>query len=202
MRHRKYRAPILIYLDNFEKVMQTDLSAYNNSWFKPGAGVIKRWLWFYINAIFINSNLIPLPAIKVFLLRLFGAKIGTGVMIKPKVNIKYPWNISIGNYTWIGEEVWIDSLAKVTIGNNVCISQGAYLLTGNHDFTKLTFDLMVENIVLEDGVWIGAKSIVCPGITCFSHSVLTAASIATKNLEAYSIYRGNPAEKIKDRVIV
>lgn len=181
--------------------MKVEISKYDNSWYNTGGGFVKRWLWFYINAIFMNSSLIPLPAIKVFLLRLFGAKIGNGVMIKPKVNIKYPWNLSIGHYTWIGEEVWIDSLVKIQIGNNACISQGAYLLTGNHDFTKSTFDLIVKEIILEDGVWIGAKAIVCPGVTCHSHSMLTASSVATKNLEAYSVYRGNPAEKIKDRVI-
>jgi putative colanic acid biosynthesis acetyltransferase WcaF len=181
--------------------MQVDISKYDNSWYKTGAGFVKRWLWFYTNAVFINTNLVPLPSFKVFLLRLFGAKVGRGVMIKPKVNIKYPWNLAIGNDSWIGEEVWIDSLVKITIGNNVCISQGAYLLTGNHDFTKETFDLIVKEIKLEDGVWIGAKAIVCPGVTCYSHAVLTASSVATQNMEAYSIYRGNPAIKIKDRVI-
>jgi len=180
--------------------MKVDISKYNNSWYNTGGSFIKRWIWFYINAAFMNSNLIPSPLFKVFLLRLFGAKVGVGVMIKPKVNIKYPWNLAIGNYSWIGEEVWIDSLVKITIGSNACISQGAYLLTGNHDFTK-TFDLVVKEIVLEDGVWIGAKAIVCPGVICYSHAMLTASSVATKNLEAYSIYRGNPAEKIKDRVI-
>ncbi|MBX2931857.1 MAG: WcaF family extracellular polysaccharide biosynthesis acetyltransferase [Chitinophagaceae bacterium] len=182
--------------------MQTDLSKFNNNWFNPGAGVIKRWLWFYINTFFVNSYLIPLPALKVFLLRLFGAKIGKGVMIKPKVNIKYPWNISIGDYSWIGEDVWIDSLSKISIGKNVCISQGAFLLTGNHDFTKSSFDLIVKEIVIEDGVWIGAKAVVCPGIVCYSHAILTVGSIATKELEAYSIYQGNPAQKIKNRNLI
>ena len=126
---------------------------------------------------------------------------GEGVVIKPSVNIKFPWKLSIGDHSWIGENVWIDNLAKVSIGNNVCISQGAYLLTGNHNYKKTTFDLITAEIILEDGVWIGAKAIVCPGVTCKTHAILTVASVASKDLDAYTIYRGNPAIKINDRVI-
>ena len=89
----------------------------------------------------------------------------------------------------------------VIIGKNVCISQGALLLTGNHDYSKPSFDLITKEIRLEDGVWIGAKSIVPPGIICKSHSVLSVNSVATKNLESYTIYQGNPAEIIRERKI-
>jgi putative colanic acid biosynthesis acetyltransferase WcaF len=92
-------------------------------------------------------------------------------------------------------------LVKVRIGSNVCVSQGAVLLTGSHNYKKPTFDLITGSIVLEDGVWIGAQAIVSPGVTAASHSVLTAASVATKDMEAYSIYQGNPAVKIRERVI-
>ncbi|MGC8803729.1 MAG: colanic acid biosynthesis acetyltransferase WcaF, partial [Bacteroidales bacterium] len=77
---------------------------------------------------------------------------------------------------------------------------GALLLTGNHNYRLPTFDLMAKTITLEDGVWIGAKAIVCPGITAYSHAVLTVGSVATTNLEGYSIYSGNPAQKIKNRL--
>jgi len=140
--------------------------------------------------------------VKVRLLRIFGAKVGKGVIIKPNVNIKYPWNLVMGSYIWVGEDVWIDNLAGVHISDNVCLSQGAYLLTGNHDFTAIRFDLIVKPIYLEKGVWIGAKSVVCPGVHCQSHAVLAVGSIATKNLDAFSIYQGNPARKVKDRKIL
>ena len=113
--------------------------------------------------------------------------------------IKYPWFLIIGNHVWIGENVWIDNLTTVSLGNNVCISQGAMLLTGNHNYTKPTFDLIIGEITLEDGVWLGSQSVVCPGITCHSHSVLAVNSTATKNMDAYSIYQGNPAIKVRDR---
>ena len=132
---------------------------------------------------------------------MFGAKIGKGVVLKPNINIKYPWRLRIGNHSWIGEGVWVDNLEDVIIGANCCISQGALLLCGNHNYKKSTFDLMTGKIILEDGVWVGAKAIVCGGVVCMSHAVLSAGSVATSELEAYSVYQGNPAVKIKEREI-
>ena len=182
-------------------LMATDLSKYDNSWFQPGS-TIKRMLWHWLNAIFFNNGLALFNGLKIYLLKSFGAKIGVGVVIKPSVSIKYPWFLSIGNYVWIGENVWIDNLTTVTIGNNVCLSQGVMLLTGNHNYTKPTFDLMIGEITLEDGVWLGAQSVVCPGVTCKSHAVLAVASVATKNLEPYITYQGNPAVKVRERKFV
>jgi putative colanic acid biosynthesis acetyltransferase WcaF len=176
------------------------LNTYNNDHFNPGAGRLKRACWHVVNAIFFNS-FFHFYGLKVFLLKLFGAEVGVNVLIKPYVNIKYPWNLIIGNDVWIGENVWIDSLEKVQIGNDVCLSQGALLLCGNHDYKKTTFDLITGTIILEDGVWIGAKSIVCGGVICHSHSVLSVNSVAARNLDAYTIYKGNPAIPIKERII-
>ena len=178
----------------------TQLKNYNNSWYKSG-NHLKRLLWYFANACFVKTYILHIKFLKLFVLKIFGAKIGKKVNIKPGVNIKYPWLLEIGDYTWIGEGVWIDNLAKVKIGANACISQGTMLLCGNHNYKKSTFDLMVSEITIEDGVWIGAKSVVCSGVTCKSHSILTVGSVASKNLESYSIYSGIPAIKVKDRVI-
>lgn len=140
-------------------------------------------------------------SLKVLVLKLFGATIGRGFVIKPAVNIKYPWFFSAGNNVWVGEHVWIDNLAPVTLGDNSCLSQGALLLTGNHDYRRRSFDLMHQPIVVEEGAWIGAKSVVCPGVTCHSHSVLAVGSVATRPLEAYGIYQGNPAVLVRKREI-
>ena len=182
-------------------MQQTDLSAYNNYPFNPGGTAVKRLLWHYVNAVFFKTSLLPINGVKTSLLKLFGAKIGEKVTIKPCVNIKYPWHLTIGNNTWVGEDVWIDCLLPVAIGANVCLSQGAVLLTGSHNYKKRTFDLLVGSIILQDGVWIGAKAVINQGITAHSHAVLTTGSIATKDLEAYSIYQGNPAVKIRERII-
>lgn len=179
---------------------KTDLSKYNNAWYKPGS-LLMRSLWYVTNIFFIKNQLVTSSLFKVLILRLFGAKIGKNTVIKPGVYVKYPWLLEIKDYVWLGEHAWIDNLTKVTIGSNVCISQGAYILTGNHNYTKSTFDLMVQSVVLEEGVWIGAKATVCPGITCESHSVLTAGSVATGNLKPFGIYQGNPATWIRERNI-
>lgn len=180
---------------------KTDLSTYNNHPYHPGGNALKRIAWYYLNAVFFKTSIIPSSTFRVVLLRLFGARIGKNVTIKPCVNIKYPWNLSVGDETWIGENVWIDSLVQITIGAHVCLSQGAVLLTGSHDYKKSSFDLITKGIILEDGVWIGAGAMVNLGITAASHAVLTSGSIATKSLEAYSIYQGNPAVKVRERKI-
>jgi len=160
-----------------------------------------RFLWYFINIIFFKSSLFPFNSLKLFLLRLFGCSLGKGVVIKPNVNIKYPWKLSLGNYVWIGEQVWIDNLDNVTIGNHVCISQGAILICGSHDYKKPSFDLITKEIILNDGVWVGTKSIILPGVVAESHAILSAGSVMSKNLENYTIYRGNPAEKVGLRTI-
>lgn len=179
---------------------QTDLSKFNNRWYKPGGPVFLHIFWYLANAWFLKSW-IPGSGWRVFLLQLYGAKIGRGVTIKPHVNIKYPWKLSVGDHCWIGENVWIDNLGNVEIGNNSCISQGALLLCGNHNYKKVSFDLMVGDITLEEGCWVGAKSLVTGGVIMHSHSVLSAGSVATSALDAYGIYAGNPATKVRERVI-
>ena len=181
--------------------MKTDLSKFNNSWYDIGASKSKLLVWYFTNALFFKNPLNPISSVKVLLLRMFGATIGNGVVIKPSVNIKYPWKLSVGDHTWIGEEVWIDNLDVISIGSNCCLSQGALLLCGSHDHKDVAFGLKIKPIILEDGVWIGAKSTVLQGVTCKSHSILSANSVASVNMEAYSIYRGNPAVIAGLRVI-
>ncbi len=182
-------------------MQQTDLFSYNNYPYNPGGSALKRVVWYYVNALVFKSSLFPFYAFKNGLLRLFGAKIGKEVEIKPCVSVKYPWLLTIGNEVWIGEKVWIDNLVMVTIGSNVCISPGAVLLTGSHNYKKTTFDLLTGNVVLEDGVWIGAGAIVNMGVTAASHAVLSSGSVATKDLEPYTVYQGNPAVKVRHRII-
>jgi putative colanic acid biosynthesis acetyltransferase WcaF len=157
----------------------TDLSKFNTGKYKAGP----RWkvvLWYLFNYFVFNSS-IPWPyGMKIRLLRVFGARVGNNVIIKNRVRIKNPWRLAIGDNSWIGEDVWIDNLENVALGNNVCISQGAVLLTGNHDYTSSDFPYRLEKIQIADGVWIGAQSVVCPGTICGSHSILTVNSVASK----------------------
>lgn len=180
---------------------KTDLSQFNNSWYHPGGNKLKRFVWYMVNVWFIKCHWMPVSKVKVMLLKAFGAKIGNGVVIKPGVNVKYPWRLTVGDNAWIGENVWIDNLGNVEIGANAVVSQGAMLLCGNHNYKRPAFDLMVGDIHIEDGAWVGAQCTVCPGVTLHSHAILTVGSIATHDCEAYCIYQGNPAVLVKTRII-
>ena len=137
---------------------------------------IKYTIWYLISMLLVNTS-IPLSKLKIFILRLFGAKIKDGVVINSKINVKFPWNLSVGSDCWIGNDVWIDNTEMVTIGNDCCISQGVYLVTGNHDFKKETFDYYGKEIVIESHSWIGAKSIICPGVVIKKGSFIKVGSI-------------------------
>ena len=179
-----------------------DFSQYRNpAWQNKGASFPVRAVWHCLNALFLQNPLNPSSKLKISLLRLFGAKIGKGVVIKPGVNIKSPWKTEIGDYSMIGENAWLDSLAQITIGRNVCISQGAYLCTGNHDWTDQAFGLQEWHIVVEDGAWIGARANILPGARIASHSVIAAGSSISKPTDPYMIYAGNPAQPVKRRIV-
>lgn len=178
-----------------------DLSSPSTGDFSKEASFVKQVTWYFTNALLVRPSFIPFMGFKVFLLRLFGAKIGKNICLKPCVLIKSPWNLVVGDNCWIGEEVWIDNLDKVFIGNNVCISQGALLLTGNHDYKVSSMPYRNAPIMVEDGAWIGGKAVVCSGVKVHKNAILTVGSIATKDMDADGIYQGNPAVKIRERII-
>lgn len=177
------------------------LADFSPAGFDKGATTAKAALWYFVNALIVRASWNPFMGIKIWLLRLFGARIGKGLCIKNNVTIKSPWNLTVGDNCWLGEGAWIDNLDKVTIGNDVCISQGAMLLTGNHDYTRSNMPYRNAPIRLEDGCWIGARTTVCPGVTVHRNAVLTVGSVATKDLEASGIYQGNPAVLLRKRTI-
>ncbi len=181
--------------------MPVDLSIFTNPDFDRGAARWKELLWVLVSALFFRHSLAFWNGGKVGLLRFFGAEIGKGVLIKPSVQIKFPWKLRMGNHCWIGEHVWIDNLAEVTLGDHVCLSQGAMLLCGNHDYKSSSFDLVTGSITLKSGSWVGAKAIVGPGVNLGSHAVLSVQSVATKDLEPFTIYQGNPATAIRKRIL-
>jgi putative colanic acid biosynthesis acetyltransferase WcaF len=181
--------------------MNVDLSRFDNSWYSPGRGFVIRALWFVVNALVLRNHLNPSSSLKVVALRMFGARIGSGVVVKPGVNVKYPWNLEIADHSWVGEDAWLDSLAPIRLGRSVCISQGAYLCTGNHDWTSPGFDLVARPIAIEDASWIAARAVVGPGVTVHEGAVLGAASLASGDLEAWTVYAGVPAVAVRRRVI-
>ena len=149
-------------------------------------------------ALFVSSW-IPGRRHRAGLLRLFGAKVGKGVDIKPGLKVKFPWRLTIDDHSWIGEDVWIDNLEQVTIGANCCVSQGAYLCTGSHDWSKPTFDLIVKPIVVHDSAWIAARGTIAPGVVMGEGAVLSLGSVAVRDLEPWTVYAGTPAQKVRAR---
>jgi putative colanic acid biosynthesis acetyltransferase WcaF len=177
------------------------LRAFDNSWYSPGCPSWVQALWFLLGMPLLRSRVIPFSGFRVLLLRAFGARIGTGAVIKPAVRVKYPWLFEIGNDCWIGEDCWIDNLAPVTLGSNVCISQGAYLCTGNHDWSDPAFGLRVGAISLRDGSWVGARAVLCPGVEFGEGAIATAGSVVAQSIPAWEIHAGNPAKRVKVRTI-
>ena len=179
---------------------KVDLSLFDPSEYKHGASKFKYFLWHLVNTLVFRNGLLPSTKIRVWILRIFGAKVGKGVsMNKPNINIKYPWKLTIGNYSWIGENSWIYNMDEIVIGDNVNISQGVFLLTGNHNYKSKKFEVFTKPINIKNGVFLGANSVVCPGVTCHEYSVLTVNSVANRDLENSGIYTGNPAVKVKNR---
>lgn len=175
------------------------LDKYTSSDYTPGAPFWKQLLWYFLGSPLIESPWLPMSSLKVGILRVFGARIGEGVRIKPRVRVKFPWRLTVGDYVWIGEDAWIDNLAYVTIESHACLSQGVYLCTGNHDWSHPHFELKIAPIHIQESSWIAAKSVIGPGVTVGKGAVLTLGGVAAKSLESMTIYAGNPAVAIKER---
>lgn len=175
------------------------LKQYDNSWYHPGGSSLKRTAWFLLGQPIMRSAWIPWSALRVYLLRSFGATIGEGVVIKPSVEVKYPWHLIVGDDCWIGEHVWIDNLTTVRIASDVCVSQGAYLCTGNHDWSDERFGLAIAPIELAQGSWAGAKCLLAPGATLGRGAIAGAGSVVSGTIPDFEIHAGNPARFVKMR---
>lgn len=156
-------------------------------------------LWYLLKCAFFLSAL-PWPgSLKVRLLRAFGASVGDGVVIKPRVNIHLPWKLVIGDHCWIGEEAFLLNFEPITLGSHCVISQRAFLCTGNHDFRRPDFPYRNAPITLGDGTWVGASCFVAPGVTLHDGAIAAAGSVVTRDLPSASLCAGNPCEPRKPR---
>ncbi len=164
-----------------------------------GAPRWKEICWYLTKVLFFMSAL-PYPnKFKATLLRLFGAKVGKGLIIKPRVNILFPWKLEIGNHVWIGEEVFILNFESLKIGNDVCISQRAFLCGGNHDYKDPVMTYRNGPITLQDGCWIGAATFVGPNVSIGIDTVITAGSVVTSNIGANLVCRTMPKDFTRQR---
>jgi putative colanic acid biosynthesis acetyltransferase WcaF len=168
------------------------LDLYDNSFFSRGTGRLTEALWILCKTVFF-LNPLPWPSrLRVFLLRRFGATIGHHVVIHSGVNITFPWRFTTGDHVWIGEDVTVLSLAQVTLGSHVCLSQRAFLCTGSHDHRKETFDLLISPIVVENECWIAAQAFVGKGVRVGQGSTVGVSAVILKNVPPNSFACGNP----------
>jgi len=157
-------------------------------------------LWWIVQALLFHPSPQILYGWRRFLLRVFGAEIGKGVIIRPSVQITYPWKVKIGDHSWIGDDVVLYSLGEIEIGANVVVSQRSYICTGSHDYSKPTFDIFSKPIVIKDECWLATDVFIAPGVNIDRGMVIGARSSVYKNIEGSAgIYKGNPAQRVSDR---
>ncbi len=169
------------------------LKGYTTGGFDRGASRGKEVLWLVARAVFFET-VWPWPsALRVALLRAFGAEVGDDVTIRGKVNVSFPWRLRIGSHVWLGEEVMILSLAPVTVESHVCISQRAFLCTGSHRFHTENFDLVTKPITIRTGSWIAAQAFIAPGVEVGPGSMVAAGSVVLASVPPGAVVRGNPA---------
>ncbi|MBT51987.1 MAG: colanic acid biosynthesis acetyltransferase WcaF [Mameliella sp.] len=174
------------------------LDLFENPNFDRGASKLTELVWMMVQAWLFGSWL-PGSGWRVKLLRAFGARIGRGVVIKPHVTVKFPWRLTLGDHVWIGERVWIDNLAQVTLEDHACLSQGAYLCTGSHDWTDPRFALITKPITVGQGAWVGAQAILALGTVLEEGAVLAMGAAGSGRLAARTIHRadGTTAPRLK-----
>lgn len=166
-----------------------------------GRSMPVRMLWLLVDALVFRNRVLPAYRLKAALLRAFGAQVGEGVVFKPGAHVRRPWNLTIGDHCWIGEEAWLDSSGKLTIGSHVVISQGVYLACGTHDWRDPGMGSMVAPIVVEDGAWIASYARVAGNVTIGQEAMVSLGAVVMSTCEPRGIYAGNPARRVGERRI-
>lgn len=176
-----------------------DLARYRKPALPGDRGRGWKAAWHLCSLLLFQSGLALPSALRAAVLRAFGARVGRGLVMRARVTVKYPWFLDLGDHVWIGEGVWIDNHCTVRLGGDVCVSQGAYLFTGNHDYAVPDFAFFARPVTVEDGVWIGARAVVCPGTHLQAGVVLAAGTVFRGGSEPGMVYAGNPAVALKPR---
>ncbi|MNZ42809.1 Galactoside O-acetyltransferase [compost metagenome] len=158
-------------------------------------------LWWFIQGTFFALSPQFMYGWRRLLLKAFGAKIGNNVLVRPSATVTYPWKLSIGDNSWIGDNVKIYNLGEIAIGENSVISQESYLCTGSHDHSSKDFSIFAKPITIGNGCWIASDVFVYPGINIADNVVVGARSTVTKDLASDLIYMGSPAIPVKTRTI-
>jgi putative colanic acid biosynthesis acetyltransferase WcaF len=178
-----------------------DLRKYDQSWFDRGRPSWYILLWWFVQAIAFPLTLHPLNGVRCAILRFFGAKIGKGVIIRPTARFTYPWKVTIGDYSWIGDDVVLYSLDEIRIGEHCVISQKSYLCTGSHNIQDLAFGLKTGSITVGNGAWVTIDCFIAPGVEIGANAVIGARSSVFKDIPPSQVAWGNPCIPRYERVM-
>lgn len=157
-------------------------------------------IWWLVQATLFRMSPQVLYGWRRFLLRLFGAKLGRGVTVRPTAEITYPWKLTVGDHCWIGDYVTLYTLGEIHIGDNAVVSQHCYLAAATHDYTQPTFDMMAKTIIIEPEAWLATRVFVAPGVTIGRGAVVAACSVVVKDLPSMMICAGHPARPLRPRL--
>lgn len=157
------------------------LGSFTGAGYDKGRGPIWQAAWLAVSGLVVTRWWCPL-SLRVAILRAFGAQLGDNVLIRHHVRIHWPWKLTVGNDSWIGEGSWLLNLEPITIGSDVCISQGVLLCTGSHDRRSPTFEFDNAPIRIEDGAWVAARATVLRGVTVGADAVVGACALVTRDL--------------------
>ncbi len=157
-------------------------------------------LWWIVEGLFFHPSPQFMYAWRRWLLRLFGAKVGNHVLIRPSAHITYPWNVTLADYVWIGDHAVLYSLGEIDIGPHTVVSQRAYICAASHDYSVPSFDIYSAPVVLEQEVWICTDVFVGPGVRVGRGSVVGARSSVFKDLPPMMLCLGNPARPVRPRI--
>ena len=175
-----------------------DLSRYSPS-FNRGKPQWYIFLWWLVEGVIFPLTPHPLNRVRTSLLRLFGAKIGKSVVIRSSVRVLFPWKVEVGDYSWLGDNVYLYSLDNIKIGSHSIISQNCYLCAGSHNMDDIAFDLKIAPILIGNGVWVASDCFVAPGVKIGANSVIGARSSVFKNIPAEYIAWGSPCKAHQKR---
>lgn len=156
-------------------------------------------LWWLVQATLFRMSPQVLYGWRRWLLRLFGAKIGKKVLIRPTVKITYPWKLSIGDYAWVGDDAVLYTLGQIEIGAHAVISMRSYICTGSHDYQLPEFDIFAKPIRIGEQAWIATDVFVAPGVEIGAGTVVGARSSVFSSLPRGVIAMGNPARAVRQR---
>ncbi len=148
-----------------------------------------KWVtfsWSLVELLLVSNRLQISSSLRAWALRKYGAKIGTGVVMRPRLRVKSPWNLEIGDRCWIGDGVWFHNRDRITVGSDVSISQETYLTTGAHAF-RTDMGLITNPIVIEDGVWLTSRCVVLGGAHIGRSAVISPLTVVRGTIPENSI---------------